>query len=89
MPLYAYFCNEDAHHEGCGHEFEEQLNIEDRMLPMNDPCPKCKKRDQICRKFSVNLHTGVINPGQKMESDFKETMKRIHKEHPEAKSSYF
>jgi hypothetical protein len=85
--LYGYFCYENK--GGCGHKFEEQLPVADRMIPMNSPCPKCKKVDTICREFDAKLHHLVVNPKDKMDPFFKETMERIHKEHPVAQSSYF
>lgn len=87
MPLYEYFCMTDK--GGCGHEFEESHSVDDRLVPMNEPCPKCGKEDLIGRRFSAHLFTGVVNPKKKMDDNFKETMTRIHKEHPDAKSSYF
>lgn len=85
---YEYFCD-GKHHDGCGHQFEVDLSVDDRMKPMNEPCPKCKKSDTICRKFTSHLHHGVVNPLKKMDPGFKETMERIHKEHPDAQSDYF
>lgn len=87
MPLYEYFCYENK--GGCGHEFEEHVSVEDRQEPMNEPCPKCGTSNTICRKFSAHLMHAVVNPKAKMDDNFKETMTRIHKEHPDAKSSYF
>jgi hypothetical protein len=86
--LYEYFCEEKAH-GGCGHVFEEHLSMNDRMIPLNKPCPKCKKVDTICRKMNMNLIHTVVNPKAKMDDNFKETMTRIHKEHKEAQSSWF
>jgi hypothetical protein len=88
MTLFEYFCNDDRHHEGCGYEFEEYLSQEDRMQPMDAPCPSCGKKDNVCRKFNINLHRGVVNPGAKMDDNFKETMKRISVEHG-TQSTYF
>jgi putative FmdB family regulatory protein len=87
MPLYEYFCMGDK--GGCGHEFEEQLSVEDRMIPMNTSCPKCGIENTICRRFTAHLFKGIVNPKGKMDDNFKETMTRIHKEHPDAKSNYF
>lgn len=89
MPTYEYFCNSDSHHSGCGHEWEENLPIDERIEPMKKPCPKCGKKDQICRRFSSNLHHGVVRPFEKMDETFKENMRRIKKEHPEMNTSWF
>lgn len=88
MPRYEYFCD-SKHSGGCGYEFEEQLPVAERMDPMCRPCPKCNKKDSICRKFTSHLFHGVVNPKKKMDENFKETMERIHSEHPDAQSSYF
>lgn len=87
MPLYGYFCYD--HKGGCGHKFEEQLSVDERMKPMNAPCPKCKKENTICREYKSNLAPSmIINPKDKMDESFKETMTRIHKEH-KISSSWF
>jgi hypothetical protein len=88
MILFEYFCNDDNHHEGCGHEFEVLLPIDDRIKPMGEKCPNCGKKGNVCRKYSSKLFTRVINPHKKMSEDFKSEMKRIHKEH-KITSEYF
>lgn len=89
MPVYEYCCDNKYPHTGCGHVFEEDMSIEDRMIPMGEPCPKCGKKDQIIRKFSAHHFHGVVNPLGKMDENFKEDMARIKSEHPEMQSSYF
>lgn len=85
---YEYFCDA-KHHNGCGHVFEVDLTIEERMTPMNEPCPECGKKDTICRSYTSHTFHGVVNPKDKMSEDFKETMTRIHKEHDIKNSEYF
>lgn len=51
-PLYEYFCNDTTPNIGCGYRWSEVQSIEDRMIPMNAPCPKCEKSENICREYS-------------------------------------
>ena len=88
MPLYEFF-HDEKRHGGCGHRWEEQLSIQERMIPFNKPCPKCGKKGGICRDLRVNLHKGIMNPKKHMPGEFKEQMERIHAEHPDAQSSHF
>lgn len=88
-PVYEYECHNKYPHTGCGHLWEEDLHIEERMIPMDKPCPNCGKKDQIIRKFSSHHFHGVINPLSKMDENFKSEMNRIRSEHPDMKSEYF
>ena len=54
MPNYDYECYQEK--DGCGHLWEEFQSIEDRMVPMNAPCPKCGKVDTIIRHIN---HAGL------------------------------
>lgn len=85
---YEYKCSDGHGHTGCGHVFIEDLEVDERMIPMNEPCPECGKSDQIIRLFGCHVHRSVINARNKMSTDYKETLDRIKKEHPDMQSSH-
>ena len=90
MPTYLFSCCKDAHHKGCGYEWEETLSIAERTVPMKGKCPECGKKDNIIRVFTAaTLFHGVVNPHSKMDENFKSEMKRIKKEHKDMITSYF
>jgi len=85
MPVYCYEC------QGCGHTFDVVLPIDQRMEPMQDPCPKCEKDTQINRLMQEALiaRNHIRNPLKKMPEDFKERMRNIKKANPEMRSDHF
>jgi len=84
-PIYEYFCYDQK--GGCGYEFENYYHIEDRMIPMKEPCPKCNKNDTVCRKMSIAsfVDPGIVNADKNMESSgVQENLERIRDNHPKS-----
>ncbi len=71
MPIYQYGC------KSCKHTFTEHYKIDDRNIPITQPCPNCKVENQ------VEMHLGV--PGIAFDSlvkppgDFRERMQEMKK----------
>ena len=89
MPQYIYECSQNHPNEGCGHLFEEILNVDDRMVPMGEPCPKCKKEGNITRQVGrecpnlCGLRSALgINVGGKMDQNVRKEIDRIKDENP-------
>jgi len=45
MPMYGFICNK------CNHSFEQFASINEREIPLSEPCPNCKKKKGIQRSF--------------------------------------
>jgi len=85
MPLYSYFCYEEK--GGCGYEFDEYFSIDDRCIPLRNPCPNCDKKDTVCRKLTTAsvVDSGIINADKNMElSGVQKNLERIRDNHPKA-----
>ena len=73
MPTYVYECNK------CKHQFTDLLKVDERHLPLENPCPNCKEEKCI---ESVMTAPATISPFaldglKKPRSDFKERMSQI------------
>lgn len=73
MPLYEFKC------DSCEHNFTEILKIDDRNIPIDNPCPNCKEEKCIT---SIIGAPAVVSPFsvdglKKPKSDFKERMSQI------------
>ena len=85
MPTYEYFCYKEK--GGCGFEWEDYMSMDDRMIPMNEPCPACEKEGTICRKLNAGniVDPGIINADKNMQqSGVEENLNRIKENHPKA-----
>lgn len=75
MPTYDYACAK------CDHRFEKLLKIEDRELPMKEPCPNCLRKD--CVSLSISAPSLVspfrVDGLKKPATQFKERMQQIKK----------
>lgn len=74
MPLYAYVCN------NCGHEFDDVKSIDDRDLPLMEPCPECDTSGGLQRKLSsAKIVSGVGDFRRKVPDAFKDRLREIKK----------
>ena len=72
---YNYHCT------GCGSHFEKNIPISDRDLPINKPCPSCKKKGNIERVFmapGIN-YEGNVSAIRRAGSNWNDVLKRIDK----------
>lgn len=68
MPNYNYKC------VNCNAKFEKQLTIENRNLPLQEPCPTCDITGVVSRCFDSDSMPAVGDPfylTTKTPSDFK------------------
>lgn len=52
MGVYNYKCRE------CEHEFDRYLKMDDRKIPLEEPCPECGTEGTIYQYFSKPVHVG-------------------------------
>jgi hypothetical protein len=83
MPQYVFEC------ESCLQIFEEFKTIAKMDVPLNNPCPSCKKKGQIIRIVGcsplVDLARLESTKGRlKPTSEFTEVMTRIKKKHTQS-----
>ena len=81
MPLYNFECEE------CSYGFEEFRTIAEMDIPLKEPCPSCKAKDNIIRlvgsptsvdSLALESTKGRLKPPR----EFTEVMTRIKKNHP-------
>jgi hypothetical protein len=87
MPLYEYRCKSEHPQMGCGYEFEEVLSVEERMEPMERPCPKCQKEDTIVRTPQIVNACGLrgnlpLNARSKIDPGVRGELERLKSENP-------
>jgi putative FmdB family regulatory protein len=78
MPRYDYRC----HH--CGHEWEQQLLIDDRNEPLNHPCAECG--DTAVERYlpsapGVGYTVGGNSLRKKTPEAFKDILRNIKSKH--------
>jgi len=73
MPLYDYTCKE------CKHTFCERYKVDDRNIPLSEPCPSCGKEGTVDQQIGapMTVSTFRLEGRQKPRSDFRERMKQI------------
>ncbi len=73
MPIYTFSCQE------CDEIWENQFLIEDRGIPLDEPCPYCNTKDKIQRNITpVSIaHTLTVLSGKKMDSEVKNRIDKI------------
>jgi len=80
MPLYDYEC------QLCEHSFEEFRTIAEMDIPLENPCPDCKKGEVKRIIGSTRLSDPTLLESSKGRvkptSEFREVMTRIKKNHP-------
>jgi len=84
MPEYNFECEE------CEHLFEEFQTIKNMDIPLNKPCPSCKKTGTIIRiigsvRIVDNARLESTKGRLKPTRDFTEVMTRIKKKHTDSK----
>ena len=80
MPEYVFECN------SCEHLFEEIHTISNMDVPLNNPCPSCKKDGTIirivgCSRIVDSARLESTKGRLKPTSEFTEVMTRIKKKH--------
>lgn len=74
MPLYDYHC------DACGHEFTEQLRIDDRKIPVENPCPKCNQSKNIQQTIKpVGFVSSSISTLRRAGSEWGDVLKKVKK----------
>lgn len=74
MPLYDYNC------DACGHEFCEQLRMDDRKIPVQSPCPNCKKSNTVQQSIkAVPFVTSSISTLRRAGSEWGDVLKKVKK----------
>lgn len=79
MPLYGFKC------DSCEHKFDEFKLVEERKIPLSDPCPKCGKIGCIIRIYDTAgfVDPGIINADKNMEkSGVLKELDRMREHHP-------
>lgn len=78
---YAYKC------ESCGHTFDKQLSMNDRMIPCSEACPECGvvgevKRDFIGENafFTMNGERLMSTKRNKPDREFRNLLGKIKKD---------
>ena len=84
MPEYVFEC------EMCEHTFEEIHTIINMDVPLNNPCPSCKKSGNIirivgCSRIVDSARLESTKGRLKPTSEFTEVMNRIKKKHTASK----
>ena len=80
MPTYDYNC------EKCLNIFEEHRTVDERLAPLDAPCPKCGEVGCISKSVGAFPGIGVdltLTPDKKTGGQFSELMKRIKESVPE------
>ena len=77
MPYYEFEC------EKCSHTFEEFQRISNINVPLEQPCPSCKKVGYIQRLISGAEICDPVSLGvRKVPKGYNEVVKNIQKNHP-------
>lgn len=45
MPFYSYHC------DACDKDFDEMLSMDNRDVPLKNPCPECGKKGKVRKAF--------------------------------------
>jgi len=78
MPIYDYACKE------CGDEFREQLKVDDRRAPTEQPCRGCGGEITLligAPMICDPVRMGVVKPS----SQFNDVLTKIHERVPGSK----
>ena len=79
MPTYTYVCRK------CNHTWDNQSRIDDRKIPLQEPCPSCGvvEEDSIYQQIGAPMVCDPVRVGaRKMDSGFKEVLQKIHERAP-------
>jgi len=79
MPNYDYAC------VACNHTFEELLSYDDREIPCEKPCPKCKEKrvSKVIGGFPSLAADSNLTPDKKTGGQWSEMMDRVKSGIPE------
>jgi putative FmdB family regulatory protein len=73
MPAYDYQC------KNCGHEFERQLVIANRNIPLEEPCPGCGQKSTITKMISGMAIGDPVSLGlTRPDAAFRNRLREIH-----------
>ena len=77
MPVYGFICGK------CNHSFDEVLRIDDREIPLNKPCPSCKKKKSVRRQYDGFTQSvssdATLTPNKATGGKWNELMGRMKK----------
>jgi putative FmdB family regulatory protein len=77
MPAYDYKCSE------CSEEWEQNYKMDDRNIPLGEPCPKCGATDCVTQKIGSGGIGDAIRMGlTKPPAGFNEVLRNISKVSP-------
>lgn len=74
MPTYEYQC------DSCQYKWEEYRLIDERDIPIENPCPECNDNKVSRCVASAGIHSG--RGLGKVDNGFKDIIKQIKKNNP-------
>jgi len=76
MPNYNYCCRE------CDHTFDGIYTMDDRKIPLSEPCPNCEKTGNIYQVITApRIVRGVSTQGIKVDDGFREVISKVKSAH--------
>ena len=74
MPLYNYACRD------CGHEWDENLRMDDRKIPLEQPCTECGSNN-LYQVISAPKIVRDVGGGIKVDDGFREVISKVKSGH--------
>jgi putative FmdB family regulatory protein len=67
MPNYSFNC------KSCDHSFEQYLKMNDRKIPLDEPCPQCQEVGSVVQSITgFMLGDPVVLGKERLPQKFKE-----------------
>jgi len=79
MPAYTYVCRK------CDHSWDETHRIDDRKIPLSQPCPSCGvvEEDSIYQQIGAPMICDPVRVGvTRPDTGFKEVLQKIDERAP-------